>query len=87
METLKDWSESIWDGVFEITKEDVGWDTEEGGGVEDGDWLGGTDGVGEDEGIEVAKINDQVALQSLHVPDISFAFILQNQVPGFRVGV
>lgn len=52
-------------------------------GIGDGD-VDVVVGSGVGEGVEKVKINDQTLLHSLHVPDASFAFILQYQVPSFK---
>lgn len=48
-------------------------------GKEEGDGDGARVGVGD--GVEVDKVNTQTLLQSLHMPEVSFAFTLQYQVP------
>lgn len=80
IDILNDSSEFIWEGIFDTKKEEVDCVLEDGvgDGVEIGVWVG--IGVG----VDVVSVKDQTALQSLHVPDASFAFILQYQVPSFK---
>lgn len=55
----------------------------EGGGLGDGV----AEGVAVDGGVSVVKMNDQLLLQSLQVPLLSLALILQYHVPSVKTGL
>ena len=56
-----------------------------GVGVDDG--VGEGVCVGEEDDVAVVKLNDQLLLQSLQLPPLSFDLILQYQIPSVKTGL